>query len=75
MSNFVTVTSDKSKWVAFFICLFTGMFGGHYYYVGRWGRGVLYTFTCGLLIFGWLHDLKLIFMGKFQDNIGQYLRK
>ena len=30
MSNYVTVTSDKKKWVAFFLCLFLGCFGAHY---------------------------------------------
>ena len=75
MANYVTLTSDKSKWTAFFICLFTGFIGGHYYYVGRWGRGVLYTFTLGLFIFGWMHDLNLIFHGRFQDNVGAPLRK
>lgn len=33
MANYVTVTSDKKKWVAFFLCLFLGCFGAHYFYV------------------------------------------
>lgn len=75
MANYVTTTSDKSKWTAFFLCLFTGMLGGHYYYVGRWGRGLLYTFTLGLFVFGWFHDLKLILFGEFRDNVGLFLRQ
>lgn len=75
MANYVTTTSDKSKWTAFFLCLFTGMLGGHYYYVGRWGRGLLYTFTLWLFVFGWFHDLKLILFGEFRDNVGQFLRQ
>ena len=75
MANYVTTTSDKSKWTAFFLCLFTGLLGGHYYYVGRWGRGLLYTFTLGLFVLGWFHDLKLILFGEFRDNVGQFLRQ
>ena len=74
MANYVTITSDKKKWVAFFLCLFGGPCGLHLFYVGKFGKGILYFCTMGLFLFGWLHDLGLILKGKFQDNIGNYLR-
>lgn len=37
MANYVTVTSDKKKWVAFFLCLLLGNVGAHYFYVGHTG--------------------------------------
>lgn len=72
--NYVTVTSNKSKKKALLICIFLGFFGGHYYYVGRIGMGLLYTFTLGLFMLGWIVDIFRILLGKFQDNTGVYLR-
>ena len=40
MANYVSITSDKKKSTALLLCLFLGMFGGHYFYVGRIGHGV-----------------------------------
>lgn len=34
MANYVTITSDKKKWVAFFLCLFGGPCGLHLFL--RW---------------------------------------
>lgn len=74
MANYVTETSDKKKWTAFFLCLLLGMFGAHHFYVGRIGRGFLYLFTAGLLGFGVFVDLFKILFGNFRDNVGAPLR-
>mmetsp|Transcript_41146 Transcript_41146/g.66287 ORF Transcript_41146/g.66287 Transcript_41146/m.66287 type:complete len:734 (+) Transcript_41146:147-2348(+) len=34
-----------------------GILGGHHYYLERYGWGLLYTCTFGLLTFGWIYDL------------------
>lgn len=47
----------KSKWTAFFLCLFFGCFGLHKFYEGKGGMGVLYFFTMGLFGIGCLVDL------------------
>ncbi len=73
MSNFVTVASHKHKSVAFLLCLFGGAFGLHYFYVGRYGRGILYMFTGGLFMVGWFCDIGKILMGRFTDQYGNYL--
>lgn len=75
MANYVSITSDKKKWIAFVLCLCTGFLGGHYYYVGRTIKGLLYTFTGGLFFIGWLWDIFVILSGKFKDNTGAYLRQ
>lgn len=49
---------DKKK--LFLICLFTGIFGGHYFAIGKYKKGFLYLFTIGGLFIGWLKDLILI---------------
>lgn len=75
MSQYVTQTSDKKKSTALILCIFFGLFGAHYFYVGRYGRGLLYCFTVGLFMFGWFGDIFKIASGKFCDNVGVFLRE
>lgn len=67
--------SPKSRWLALAICYFLGIFGGHYFYVGRAGKGILYLFTGGLFCIGWLIDLISIATGKFTDGNNLPLKK
>ena len=69
------VTSPKSRLTAAFLCFFLGMFGAHYFYVGRVGMGFLYIFTLGLFGIGWLADLIRILSGRFTDREGLPLRE
>lgn len=46
----------KNKWVALLLCWFLGVVGGHKFYEGKAGMGVLYLFTCGLFGIGVLVD-------------------
>ena len=75
MANYTTVTSDKSKKTALILCILGGFFGLHQYYVGKIGTGLLYTFTGGLFLIGWVLDLIKIATGSFKDNVGAPLRK
>lgn len=45
------------KWVALLLCIFLGFLGGHKFYEGKGGMGVLYIFTCGLFGIGIFVDL------------------
>jgi restriction system protein len=63
--------SDKSKTVAFLLCLFLGFFGGHYFYVNKIGLGIVYIFTGGLFGFGWFIDIIRILSGSFPDEHGR----
>lgn len=75
MANYTTITSDKSKKTALLLCIFGGFIGLHYFYVGRFGRGLLFLFTVGLFGFGWIMDIITVAAGGFKDNSGQALRQ
>ncbi|MCL1991576.1 MAG: NINE protein [Spirochaetes bacterium] len=47
----------KSKATAYILWFFLGILGGHKFYLGRTGMGLLYLFTGGLFGIGWLVDL------------------
>lgn len=65
--------SDKNKIVAFVLCLFFGMLGVHYFYVGRVGMGILYLLTAGLFGIGWVVDIFRTICGSFRDDKKRYL--
>ena len=43
--------------VAWLLLGFLGIFGVHRFYQGKWITGILYLFTGGLFLVGWLYDL------------------
>ena len=71
----VTITSEKSKWLAFILCLFLGWLGAHQFYVGKWIWGIIYLCTCGLFGVGIVVDLIRIIFGNFKDSQGVALRE
>lgn len=52
----------KDSGIAYLLWLlcFAGFFGVHRFYVGKWGTGLLWLFTGGLLFVGQFVDLFLI---------------
>ena len=48
--------APKNKWVALALCFFIGFLGGHKFYEGKTGTGILYIFTVGLFGIGILID-------------------
>ena len=75
MANFITTTSDKSRGLALFLCIFLGWAGIHHFYVGRIGKGILYMITFGFFCIGWFIDCFKILLGSFRDNVGAPLRQ
>ncbi len=64
---------QKSKMTALILCIFLGWLGGHRFYVGKTGTGILYLFTGGLMLIGVFFDLIAILTGGFRDNWGRPL--
>jgi TM2 domain-containing membrane protein YozV len=52
--RFVAGPIDYS--VAWILLTFLGYFGIHRFYLGKWGTGIIYLLTVGLLGFGVLYD-------------------
>ncbi len=50
----------KNKWIALLIWWFLGVVGGHKFYEGKIGMGILYIFTGGLFGIGYLIDFWLL---------------
>ena len=48
--------NPRSKWKAFFLCLFFGFLGAHKFYEGKNFVGVLYLLTLGIVGIGWTLD-------------------
>jgi hypothetical protein len=64
----------KNKTIALLLCVFLGYFGGHQFYVGKKGMGLLYFFTLGLFCIGWFVDIYRIAKGSFKDVYGLELQ-
>lgn len=66
--------SPKKKWVAFWLCFFGGFFGLHRFYVGKFGSGIAYLFTGGIIGIGYFIDLFKILTNSFRDRDGRRLQ-
>lgn len=63
--------SEKSRLVTLLLCVYFGVFGGHRFYVGKTGTGIIWLLTFGCLGIGFLVDLILILTGSFYDSKGK----
>lgn len=60
--------SDKNSVIVFILALLFGTLGVHRFYVGRGWTGLLWLFTGGLFLIGWIIDIISILTGGFKDN-------
>ncbi len=56
------------------LCVFLGGIGGHRFYVGKIGTGILMLLTGGGFGLWWLIDLIMIIVGSFTDKDGYQIR-
>ncbi|MDO4887992.1 MAG: TM2 domain-containing protein [Actinomycetaceae bacterium] len=55
---------------ALLLCIFLGQFGGHRFYVGKIGTGIVWLLTFGFLGFAVIFDIIMICVGSFSDSDG-----
>jgi hypothetical protein len=67
--------SDKSRGVALALAAILGLFGGHRFYVGKTGTGILMAVTVGGVGLWYLYDLILVASGSFRDAHGRLVRR
>jgi TM2 domain len=69
------MASDKSRGVALTLAVMLGMFGGHRFYAGKIGTGVLQLCTIGGLGLWYLYDVILVASGNFTDSEGRRISR
>jgi TM2 domain-containing membrane protein YozV len=62
----------KNKTVAILLTFFLGLFGGHKFYLGKIGMGVLYLFTGGLALIGVFIDFIVLISMSQEDFDEKY---
>ena len=62
--------SEKEWLVTLLLCLFLGSIGGHRFYAGKIGTGILQLITLGGCGIWTIIDLIMIISGKFKDKDG-----
>jgi len=73
-SQVTSFVSHKSRSIALVLCLFLGLSGAHLFYVGKYGRGIIYFLTAGLFFWGALINFFAILGGVFKDKNGLPLK-
>ena len=67
--------SEKSRGVTLALAILLGPFGGHRFYVGKTGTGVLMLATLGGLGIWYVYDLILVGSGSFRDADGRLVSR
>lgn len=67
--------SDKSRGTTLALALFLGVFGGHRFYVGKTGTGLLMAATLGGFGIWYVYDLILVISGGFRDEDGRLISR
>ena len=67
--------SDKKFLPALLLAIFLGGLGGHRFYVGKIGTGILQLLTCGGVGVWAIIDIIMIATGSFRDKEGRPLAK
>lgn len=71
MSNSKSV---KNYAVMLVLVVVLGVVGGHRFYAGKVGTGILFLFTGGFFLIGWVIDIFTVSYGNFTDKTGSFVR-
>ncbi len=64
----------KNYAVMLVLVLVLGVVGGHRFYAGKVGTGILFLFTGGFFVIGWIIDIFTVSFGNFTDKTGSFVR-
>ncbi len=64
----------KDYTITWLLLTFLGIFGIHRFYLGKWITGIIWFFTGGLFLVGYLYDFWTINEQVDQINRGEYLQ-
>jgi TM2 domain-containing membrane protein YozV len=67
-ATYIPQTGSKDVVVAYLLWFFLGVFGGHRFYLGHAGMGILYLFTFAGFGIGWLIDAIIMPQLVYQAN-------
>jgi TM2 domain-containing membrane protein YozV len=67
--------SQKKRSTALILCLLLGLFGGHRFYLKKYGTGALQLLTLGGAGIWTVIDFIFIACGSFTDKEGQVVRQ
>jgi len=67
--------SPRNYTTVLLLTIFLGFWGIHRFVVGKVGTGVLYVFTYGLFLIGWLVDIITVATGSFTDKQGRLVTR
>ena len=56
-SRRAVMLKERELWVAYLLWFFLGPVGVHKFFLGKIGMGILYLFTGGIFLIGWIIDL------------------
>jgi TM2 domain-containing membrane protein YozV len=65
---------DKGAWSVLMIAVFLGWVGGHRFYTGHFGIGIIQLCTFGGFFLWLIIDIILILIGRFKDSKGNLLQ-
>lgn len=60
--------SSKSRLIALLLCFFLGWAGGHRFYAGKIGTGIIMLFTMGGFGMWYFLDFIMVATGNFKDK-------
>jgi TM2 domain-containing membrane protein YozV len=66
--------SDKKWLTTLLLCIFLGEIGGHRFYTGKIGTGIIMLLTLGGFGIWLIIDLLIIISGSFKDKQGNIIR-
>ncbi len=68
----VFTSGDINYTIAWILLTFLGFFGIHRFYMGKWGTGLIYLFTCGFFLIGVIYDYWTLNDQISQENTRDY---